>query len=266
VILKRRAELEIMAEACAINSAALEAVEAALRVGVSTAELDKIAEDAILSRGGKPAYKGYKGFPATLCTSVNEVVVHGFPSDEPLKDGDIVSVDIGTFYRGYAADMARTYAIGTVPVETRRLLEVTERSLYAGIAAAQAGARLGDVSAAIQDVVEGAGFWVVREFVGHGIGRDLHEPPEVPNFGRAGTGPVLRPGLVLAIEPMVAQSRTRVLVADDGWTAYTENRLLAAHFEHTVAITEDGPWVLTERRAAGNSAGAAAETGGVHGA
>ena len=266
MILKRRAELEVMAEACAINSAALEAVEAALRVGVSTAELDRIAEDAILSRGGKPAYKGYNGFPATLCTSVNEVVVHGFPSDEPLRDGDIVSVDIGTFYRGYAADMARTYAIGTVPVETRRLLEATERALHAGIAAAQAGARLGDVSAAIQGVVEAEGFWVVREFVGHGIGRDLHEPPEVPNFGRAGTGPVLRPGLVLAIEPMVAQSRTRVLVADDGWTAYTENGSMAAHFEHTVAITEDGPWVLTERRAAGETAPRAAEAGGVHGA
>ncbi len=266
MILKRRSELDVMAEACDINAAALEAVEAALRVGVSTAELDKVAEDAILSRGGKPAYKGYNGFPATLCTSVNEVVVHGIPSDAPLADGDIVSVDIGTFYRGYAADMARTYAIGTVPVEVKSLLDATQRSLSAGIAAAQAGARLGDVSAAIQDVVEEAGFWVVREFVGHGIGRDLHEGPEVPNFGRAGTGPVLRPGLVLAIEPMVAQSRTRVLVADDGWTAYTENRSMAAHFEHTVAITEDGPWVLTDRRATRETAPVAAEPGGVHGA
>lgn len=266
MILKRRSELDVMAEACAINAEALEAVESALRVGVSTAELDRIAEDAILSRGGKPAYKGYNGFPATLCTSVNEVVVHGFPSDAPLADGDIVSVDIGTFHRGYAADMARTYAIGTVPVEVKSLLEATQRSLSAGIAAAQAGARLGDVSAAIQGVVEEAGFWVVREFVGHGIGRDLHEAPEVPNFGRAGTGPVLRPGLVLAIEPMVAQSRTRVLIADDGWTAYTENRSMAAHFEHTVAITEDGPWVLTDRRATRETAPVAAETGGVHGA
>lgn len=266
MILKRRAELEVMAEACAINSAALEAVEAALRVGVSTAELDRIAEDAILSRGGKPAYKGYNGFPATLCTSVNEVVVHGFPGDRPLADGDIISIDIGTFYRGYAADQARTYPVGTVPVETLRLLDATERSLAAGIEAAQAGNRLGDVSAAIQGVVEQAGFWVVREFVGHGIGREFHEGPEVPNFGRAGTGPVLRPGLVLAIEPMVAQSRTRVLVADDDWTAFTENGSLAAHFEHTVAITEDGPWVLTRDSVAGQHVGAAAHTGGVHGA
>jgi len=266
VILKRRSELEVMAEAAVINREALETVERAIQVGVTTAELNAIAEDAILSRGGRPAFKGYNGFPATLCTSVNEVVVHGFPDDRPLADGDIISIDIGTFYRGYAADQARTYPVGTVPVETLRLLDATERSLTAGIEAAQAGSRLGDVSAAIQGVVEQASFWVVREFVGHGIGREFHEGPEVPNFGRAGTGPVLRPGLVLAIEPMVAQSRTRVLVADDDWTAFTENGSLAAHFEHTVAITEDGPWVLTRDSVAGHPVGAAARTGGVHGA
>jgi methionyl aminopeptidase len=180
-----------------------------------------------------------------------------------LVEGDILSVDIGTHYRGYHADMARTYAVGEVPVEARRLLEVTERSLTAGIEKAQAGTRLGDVSAAIQDVIEAAGFWVVREFVGHGIGRDFHEGPELPNFGRAGTGPVLRPGLVLAIEPMVAQRRARVIVADDGWTASTENGSLAAHFEHTVAITESGPWVLTAGRDEGRGPAAG---GGVHGA
>lgn len=266
MILKRRSELEVMAEAAVINREALETVERAIQVGVTTGELNAIAEDAILSRGGKPAFKGYNGFPATLCTSVNEVVVHGFPGDKPLVDGDIISIDIGTFYRGYAADQARTYQVGTVPVETLRMLEATERSLTAGIDAAQAGSRLGDVSAAIQGVVEQAGFWVVREFVGHGIGREFHEAPEVPNFGRAGTGPVLRPGLVLAIEPMVAHSRTRVLVADDDWTAFTENGSMAAHFEHTVAITEDGPWVLTRVSVAGQQVGAAAHTGGVHGA
>jgi len=266
MMLKRQAELEVMAEAAVINREALEQVERAIAIGVTTGELNAIAEDAIVSRGGKPAFKGYNGFPATLCTSVNEVVVHGFPGDRKLQDGDVISIDIGTFYRGYAADMARTYPVGTVPVETLRMLDATERSLTAGIAAAQPGSRLGDVSAAIQDVVEKAGYWVVREFVGHGIGREFHEAPEVPNFGRVGSGPVLRPGLVLAIEPMVAQARTRVIVADDDWTAFTENGSMAAHFEHTVAITADGPWVLTQHGGAGASVTAALTSGGVHGA
>jgi len=257
VILKRASEIEVMAEAAVINREALEAVAAAVRPGVSTLELNALAEDAIVSRGGKPAFKGYRGFPATLCTSVNEVVVHGIPGDLRLSEGDIVSIDIGTFYRGYAADQAATFAVGDVSGEARRLLEVTERSLTVGIAAAVAGRRLGDVSAAIQDVVETAGFWVIREFVGHGIGREFHEGPEVPNYGRAGTGPVLRPGLVLAIEPMVSLDKTTVSVADDGWTASTADGSLAAHFEHTVAITEDGPRVLTAK---------AGTEGGAHGA
>ena len=245
MILKRPRELDLMAEAARVNREALEEVEKRIAPGVSTAELNEVAEDAILSRGGKPAFKGYRGFPASLCTSVNEIVVHGIPDRRPLAEGDIVSIDIGTFYDGYAADMARTYAVGRVPAEVESLLDATERSLWAGIAATQPGNRLGDVSAAIQDVVEAEGFWVVREFVGHGIGREFHEPPELPNYGRAGTGPVLRPGLVLAMEPMVTQSRTRVRILDDGWTAPTANGSLAAHFEHTVAVTEDGPRVLT---------------------
>jgi methionyl aminopeptidase len=245
VILKRPRELEVMAAAAVINREALEAVEGAIAVGVTTAELNDIAERAILTRGGKPAFKGYNGFPATLCTSVNEAVVHGFPSDRALQAGDVLSIDIGTWYRGFAADMARTYAIGEVSSEARRLIAATERSLAAGIEAMRSGNRLGDVSAAIQGVVEAAGFWVVREFVGHGIGRAFHEAPNVPNFGRAGTGPLLRPGLVLAIEPMVTVNETRVEVLDDGWTAVAADRSLAAHVEHTVAVTEDGPWVLT---------------------
>ena len=245
MILKRRAELEAMAAAARINREALGAVEAAIGVGVTTAELNAVAEDAILARGGEPAFKGYHGFPGTLCTSVNEVVVHGIPDGRPLRDGDIVSIDIGTWYGGYAADMARTYPIGRVSDEARRLIDATERSLFAGIAAMRPGNRLGDVSAAIQQVVETAGFWVVREFVGHGIGTTFHEAPNVPNFGRAGTGPVLRPGLVLAIEPMVTARRTRVEVLEDGWTAPTADGSLAAHVEHTVAVTDDGPWVLT---------------------
>ncbi len=264
MILKRRSELEVMAEAGRINREALEVVAGLVAPGVTTAELNEAAESAILSRGGKPSFKGYNGFPASICASPNEVVVHGFPDDRPLVEGDVISIDIGTHYRGYHADMAVTYPVGNVSVEARRLLEVTQRSLIAGIEKAQAGARLGDVSAAIQDVVEAAGYWVVREFVGHGIGRDFHEGPELPNFGRAGTGPVLRPGLVLAIEPMVAQRRARVVIADDGWTASTENGSLAAHFEHTVAITDDGPWVLTA--GGGEGATSPAAEGGVHGA
>lgn len=236
-----------MAEAAVINREALEALEPYIQPGVTTAELNNIAEDAILSRGGRPAFKGYRGFPATLCTSVNEIVVHGIPNKQALKEGDIVSIDVGTFYRGYAADMAKTYAVGSVPAKVQRLLDVTEDSLYAGIRQIQAGRRLGDVSAAIQKVVESAGYWVIREFVGHGIGNEFHESPEVPNFGEAGTGPVLRPGLVLAVEPMVAEKRTRVRVLRDGWTAPTANRSLAAHFEHTVAVTEDGPRILTAK-------------------
>lgn len=272
MILKRPSELEVMAEAAVINRQALERVEAALAPGVSTAELNAIAEDAIVGAGGRPAFKGYNGFPATLCTSVNDVVVHGIPDDRALSDGDIVSIDIGTFYRGYAADMANTYVVGTVSEEVQRLLDATERSLWVGIEQARVGNRIGDVSAAIQGVVESEGFWVVREFVGHGIGREFHEGPNLPNFGRAGTGPRLRPGLVLAIEPMVTQRRTSVKVLEDGWTAPTADGSLAAHFEHTVAITDDGPWVLTgdddaprKAREAGEST-AKQTPGGVHGA
>lgn len=263
MILKRPHELDIMAEAAVINREALEAIETHIAPGVSSAHLNAVAEDAILSRGGKPAFKGYRGFPATLCTSKNEVVVHGIPDEQELESGDILSVDIGTFYRGYAADMAKTYAIGEVGPEVRRLLDATERSLEAGIRAAQAGNRLGDISAAIQDVVEEEGFWVVREFVGHGIGRDFHEGPDVPNYGRAGTGPVLRPGLVLAIEPMVTQRLTRVVVLEDDWTAPTADGSLSAHFEHTVAITSEGPRVLT---AIDQSPRGETAVGGVHGA
>jgi methionyl aminopeptidase len=245
VILKRAREIDVMVQAAVINREALEAIEPLVRPGVSTAHLNEVAEDAILSRGGTPAFKGYRGFPATLCTSLNDIVVHGIPDHKPLKGGDILSVDIGTFYKGYAADMAKTYAVGTVPEGVQVLLNATEQSLYAGIEAAQAGNRLGDVAAAIQRTVEAAGFWVVREFVGHGIGSSFHESPDVPNYGRAGTGPRLRPGLVLAIEPMVSASETEVRILDDGWTAPTANGSLAAHFEHTVAITEAGPRVLT---------------------
>ncbi len=268
MILKRPSEIDLMAEAAVINREALEAVEPYIQPGVSTAELNAIAEDAIVSRGGRPAFKGYRGFPATLCTSVNEVVVHGIPNTKALQQGDIVSIDIGTFYRGYAADMANTYAVGDISDKAKRLLDVTKNSLYAGIEKAYVGNRLGDVSAAIQDVIEAAGYWVIREFVGHGIGAEFHESPEVPNYGQAGTGPVLRAGLVLAIEPMVAEKRTKVRILKDEWTALTANKCLAAHFEHTVAITQDGPRLLSAKDQSPRASSQSAELslGGVRGA
>lgn len=268
MILKRPADIEVMAEAGVVNREALEKVAAAIAPGVSTAELDRIAEDAIISAGGRPAFKGYRGFPGTLNTSVNEVVVHGIPGRQTLREGDILSVDIGTVYKGFVADQAMTFPVGKVSDDVSALLRATEASFWAGLEKCVVGNRLGDVSAAIQGVIEAAGFWVVREFVGHGIGRDMHEAPEVPNFGRAGVGPLLRPGLVLAIEPMVTQNRTRVVVLEDGWTAVTKDRSLAAHFEHTVAITTEGPRVLTaaDQSPRGHSAKPEAGIGGMHGA
>lgn len=247
MILKRPSEIAIMSEAADINREALELVAASIKPGVSTLELNQIAEDAILARGARPAFKGLYNYPKTLITSINEVVVHGIPSSRVLLAGDIVSVDIGTFYKDYAADMAKTYPVGNISKEAARLVDITEKSFYVGLEQAQVGNRLGDVSAAIQGYVEDAGYWIVREFVGHGIGRDFHEGPEVANFGKAGTGPVLREGLVLAIEPMVTQSQTTVEIMADGWTAVTTNSSLAAHYEHTVAITKDGPKILTKK-------------------
>ena len=220
-------------------------LEKKIAPGVTTAELDRIARRAIESRGAKPAFLGYQGFPATICASPNEVVVHGIPKDEPLKEGDLISIDVGLFYDGYAADMAKTFAVGEVSEEAKRLIKVAEEAFYKGLAEARPGRRVGDVAAAIQRHVEDAGFWVVREFVGHGIGREFHEDPQVPNFGRPGTGPKLRPGMVLAIEPMITLYPARVVVLQDGWTASSGRGNLAAHYEHTVAITEEGPEVLT---------------------
>lgn len=245
MILKRSSEIDIMAAAAVINRRALEAVARAVAPGVTTAELDAIAEDMIRSQGGTPAFLGYNGFPASLCTSINHVVVHGIPDNTKLRSGDIISVDIGTFYKGYAADMAYTFAVGEVPKRTKELLTATEQSLYAGIAHMHVGRKMGDVSAAIQEVVEAAGFWVVREFVGHGIGTSFHESPEVPNYGHAKRGAKLRSGLVLAVEPMVTMRKTSVEILDDGWTAPTQDGSLAAHFEHTIAITNDGPRILS---------------------
>jgi methionyl aminopeptidase len=219
-----------------------------VKPGLSTLEIDEDVEAFIRSRGALPAFKGYRGFPATVCISINEEVVHGIPSaHRRIKEGDIVGLDLGCIVEGYYADCAFTLAIGDVPPKVQQLLDVTRESLDVAIAECRAGRRLSDVSHAVQAHVEGHGFSVVRAFVGHGIGRALHEDPQIPNFGDPGRGPQLRSGMVLAIEPMVTMGSWEVKVLDDGWTAVTRDGSLAAHFEHTIAVTDDGPEVLTSR-------------------
>ena len=213
--------------------------------GVTTKELDKLAETFIKDNGGKPSFKGYGGFPASLCISLNDVVVHGFPNDRPLRDGDILSIDCGVHKNGFHADSAYTYAVGTISEEVNELLVETKRSLYRAIEQVKAGNRIGDVSFAVQDYVNKFGFGVVRELVGHGVGKQLHEGPEVPNYGKRGKGPKMLAGMVIAIEPMITLGRRFVVQEKDGWTIRTEDRKPAAHYEHTVLVTESGYDVLT---------------------
>ena len=235
-----------MREAGRVSARALRLVGEAVGVGVTTAELDDIAETAIRAEGGVPAFKGYHGFPKTLCTSINFQVVHGIPSEMvKLREGDIISVDVGAIVDGYYGDNARTFSVGTISAEAGRLLAATKASLEAGIDQTRAGNHLFDIGAAVQSVAETAGFSVVREYVGHGIGRSMHEDPNVPNYGIAGKGPKLEVGMVLAIEPMVNAGDAAVDALPDGWTVVTRDGMLSAHFEHTVAITPDGPLVLT---------------------
>jgi len=224
----------------------LEELRSCIKPGVSTAELDEVAETYIRKRGGTPAFKGYRGYPATLCISINDEVVHGIPGPRTLRRGDIVSLDIGVLLDGYYGDAAITVGLGSVSPLAQKLMRVTEESLYAGIARAHVGNRLSDISVAIQNHVEAQGFSVVRDFVGHGIGRSLHEDPQIPNFfSPAAFNPRLKDGMVLALEPMVNQGTYRVRILDDGWTAVTQDGKLSAHFEHTIAITENGPWILS---------------------
>ena len=220
-------------------------VAEAIRPGVTTRELDRIAEEFIRQNGGIPTFKGYCGYPASICVSVNDEVVHGIPGPRVLREGDIVSVDIGVTYRGFVGDAAFTWPVGKVSELARRLLDVTREALAAGIAQSRPGNRLTDISHAVQTLAEAHGFSVVREFVGHGIGRQMHEEPQVPNYGPPGQGPVLLPGMVLAIEPMVNAGGAEVCVDEDRWTVRTRDGSLSAHFEHTVAITRDGPQILT---------------------
>lgn len=244
--LKTPAELRVMQENGGILATVLEGVKLLVNPGVTTYELDRFAEDAIRKAGAVPAFKGYRGYPSTLCCSVNEEVVHGFPSKKrKLQEGDIISLDIGLKRGGLFSDMAVTLPVGKAGDAVTRFLEITEKSLWEGIKQARPGNRLGDISNAIQSYVEHRGFSVVRDYVGHGIGHRLHEEPALPNFGPPHVGPRLEVGMVLAIEPMVNMGAYAVRVLDDGWTVVTEDGSLSAHFEHSVAVTSDGPRVLT---------------------
>jgi methionyl aminopeptidase len=246
IILKSKDEIKRIAESCRIVAEVLEEIKKQIAPGVTTRELDEFVESFIISKGAKPAFKGYKGYPASVCTSINEQVVHGIPSSTKLREGDIISLDIGVYYKGFYGDAAITLPVGKISSQARKLLAVTEQALQAGIEKAVAGNRLSDISSAIQTLVESEGFSVVRNFVGHGIGRELHEEPQIPNFGRPGEGPKLMEGMTLAIEPMVNTGGWEVVVLNDGWTAVTKDKGLSAHFEHTVVITENGCDILTK--------------------
>jgi methionyl aminopeptidase len=244
--IKTPAELESMRRASRVVAEVLSQLQPLVKPGVSTAELDKFAEKRVRELGAVPAFLGYRGYPATLCVSINEEIVHGIPSPKRfVKAGDIVSLDMGAVANGFYGDAALTVAAGEISPEARRLMDVTRESLARALSAVKAGARLGDVSHAVQKYAEENGMSVVREFTGHGIGRRLHEEPSIPNFGRPGSGPALKAGMTLAIEPMLCLGRADVVVKNDGWTAVSADGSLAAHFEHTVAVTEDGCEILT---------------------
>jgi len=257
IVLKSPREIELMRRGGLVLADLTDRLRACVKAGMSTLEIDEEVESFIAERGARPAFKGYRGFPATVCVSINDEVVHGIPSaHRRLKEGDIVGLDLGCIVEGYYADCAFTMALGEVEPDVQRLLDVTRESLEQAIAQCRPGRRLGDVSHAVQQHVERHGLSVVRAFVGHGIGRALHEEPQVPNFGDPGRGPALKAGMVLAIEPMVTMGGHDVRILDDGWTAVTRDGSLAAHFEHTIAVTDGGPDVLTRRAPAGGGAAA----------
>ena len=241
IVFKTPDEVALMAQASQVVAEVLELLKGKVTPGISTDDLDRMAEEAIRGRGAIPAFKGYRNYPKTLCASVNEQVVHGIPSKRRLKEGDIIGLDLGAIVSGFYGDSAVTVPVGTTSSEARRLIQVTEEALYRGIAQVVVGNRLSDVSHAIQVHVEQAGFSVVTEFVGHGIGRQLHEEPQVPNYGRPGQGPRLQVGMVLAIEPMVNMGTAAVRILEDRWTAVTQDGRWSAHFEHTIAIQPNGP-------------------------
>jgi methionyl aminopeptidase len=248
IIFKSPEEIERMRRAGRAVAVTIDRLLEAIRPGMTTADLDQVAEQSIRSEGALPSFKGYRGFPGSICTSVNEQVVHGIPGSTRLKEQDVLSLDVGAIWEGYHGDSAVTVFVGSPPSDvTEKLVRVAEESLEAGISQLRAGGRLSDVGHAVQQVVEGAGFSCVREYAGHGIGRALHEDPQIPNYGPPGRGPVIRPGLVVAVEPMVNVGDWRTRVLPDQWTVVTADGSLSAHFEHTIAVTDDGPEVLTAR-------------------
>jgi methionyl aminopeptidase len=246
IILKSPREITQMQGAGRVVAAVLEEVGKKVRPGITTAELDDIAVSEVKKRGAEASFKGYRGFPASICTSVNEEVVHGIPGSRVLQEGEIISLDFGALLNGFHGDAAVTVGVGKISTEAQKIIDATRGALQAGIAAARIGARLGDVSAAIQSYAEARGFSVVREYVGHGIGRELHEDPQVPNFGVTGEGPVLQKGMTMALEPMLNAGGWRTSVAEDKWTVVTADGRLSAHFEHTIVIDENGTGILTK--------------------
>ncbi len=245
IVLRSDEEIGEIREAGKIAAETLEKLKIYAKAGIATKELDRIACDEILSQNGIPAFKNYKGYPGNICTSINEGVVHGVPSERRLKEGDILSIDVGVKFKNFYADAALTLGIGRISERAKRLMQITEESLYRGIENARPGKRLSDISAGIQSFVESNGFSVVRVFVGHGIGEKIHEEPEIPNFGPADKGPRLESGMILAIEPMVNEGTYEVEILEDGWTAVTKDRKLSAHFEHTIAVRKGEPEILT---------------------
>jgi len=245
IIIKSQREIELMRKAGEITALTLNEVERHIKPGITTMELDKIAEEFILSHNATPTFKGYRGFPASICTSINEEVVHGIPGLRSLKDGDIISIDIGAMYQGYNGDATRTFPVGKVDADALRLIEVTKQSFFEGIAYAKEGYRLSDISHAIQSYVESQDYSVVRDYVGHGIGQKMHESPQIPNFGPPGKGPRLRAGMTLAIEPMVNMGGYEVYTLQNNWTVVTSDGSLSAHYENTIAITDGEPEILT---------------------
>ena len=247
VVLKTARELQLMQHACKISAQALELAGKAVKPGVSTYDIDALIHDFIVGAGAKPSFLGYGGFPASSCISINDEIIHGIPNRKRIiQNGDIVSIDVGAFIDGFHGDNAYTFAAGDISDEAKKLLEATEQSLYEAIKVAVAGNRIGDIGNAVSNYVEDRGFSVVREYVGHGVGRDLHEDPEVPNFGKAGHGVRLVPGMTIAIEPMINAGGREVKRLADKWTVVTADHSLSAHFEHTIAITADGPVIMTK--------------------
>lgn len=248
IVVKTKDQIDKMRKAGRVVAAVLQLMSESIRPGVTTAYLDRLAEEEIVRRGATPAFKGYRGYPATICASVNEEVIHGIPGDRVLAEGDIIGIDVGAVVDGYCGDAAATFPVGAISQESERLISTTREALEVAIKTCRVGKRIGDISHAVQSYVEAQGYSVVRDFVGHGIGRNMHEDPQVPNFGLPGTGSRLRPGLTIAIEPMVNEGTFEVEVLANEWTVVTSDRKRSAHFEHTVLITDDGPEILTVLR------------------